>query len=77
MERARRPEAEKAARLTSQFIENASALLKDKKPANMVLLRGFSKLPKILGQLGRTSSINVRVLLISVSLPLVMVSANL
>lgn len=43
--KARRPQAEKAARLTNQFIEQASKLLKEKQPANMVLMRGFSKLP--------------------------------
>jgi 2,3-bisphosphoglycerate-independent phosphoglycerate mutase len=38
-------ESEKAARLVNQFIISAEVLLADKKPANMILLRGFAKLP--------------------------------
>ena len=39
------PETEKTVRIVSNFIEQASDLLKDQDLANMVLLRGFSKKP--------------------------------
>ena len=39
------PETEKAARYVNQFIISARKLLADKHPANMILLRGFAKLP--------------------------------
>jgi 2,3-bisphosphoglycerate-independent phosphoglycerate mutase len=38
-------EAEKTVRIVSNFIEKASELLKNQNPANMVILRGFSKRP--------------------------------
>ncbi len=37
--------SEKAARYVNQFITSAQKLLADKYPANMILLRGFAKLP--------------------------------
>jgi len=37
--------SDKSARLINQFIEQASKLLADKNPANMIMLRGFAKLP--------------------------------
>jgi len=40
-----RPGAEKTARLLNQFIAQARQLLSAQKPANMILLRGFDKLP--------------------------------
>jgi len=39
------PSAEHTAGLVSQFIDQAHEILKDEHPANMVLLRGFSKKP--------------------------------
>ncbi len=39
------PGAEKAACLVNRFIEQAGKLLAGKHPANMILLRGFAKLP--------------------------------
>jgi 2,3-bisphosphoglycerate-independent phosphoglycerate mutase len=45
--RALKPEAEKAARLVNQFVEQAQRLLADKHPANMILLRGFARLPSL------------------------------
>ena len=41
------PEAKKTARLVNSFIQQAERLLKNSSPANMVLLRGFSRLPEI------------------------------
>jgi 2,3-bisphosphoglycerate-independent phosphoglycerate mutase len=41
------PDSEKAARYVNQFITSAKALLADKHPANMILLRGFAKLPSL------------------------------
>jgi 2,3-bisphosphoglycerate-independent phosphoglycerate mutase len=38
-------QSEKAARYVNQFITSAQKLLADKHPANMILLRGFAKLP--------------------------------
>lgn len=42
------PEAERTAKVANQFASKAKELLKDKHPANMVLLRGFSKHPRFL-----------------------------
>jgi 2,3-bisphosphoglycerate-independent phosphoglycerate mutase len=39
------PQAEKTADLVKEFIEQARRILSDHNPANMVLFRGFSKLP--------------------------------
>jgi 2,3-bisphosphoglycerate-independent phosphoglycerate mutase len=39
------PEAEKTADLVKRFLDQAREILADHHPANMVLLRGFSKLP--------------------------------
>ena len=39
------PDTEKTVRIVTNFIEQASELLKDQSPANMVLLRGFSTKP--------------------------------
>ena len=44
---ARRPEAELAARLANDFVAQARGVLKDKRPANMVMLRGFANKPPI------------------------------
>jgi 2,3-bisphosphoglycerate-independent phosphoglycerate mutase len=44
---ATQPVAEKTARLANRFVEQASKLLAGKSPANMILLRGFAKLPAI------------------------------
>ncbi len=41
------PEAERTAKIVNEFVEKAGALLKDQGPANMVLLRGFAKLPTL------------------------------
>lgn len=41
------PEAERSAAIVKKFIASARELLKDKEPANFVLLRGFAKRPKI------------------------------
>ncbi len=41
------PASEKAARLVSQFLEQARHILADCWPANMVLLRGFARLPPL------------------------------
>ena len=41
------PEAERTANLVNDFIEQARILLHDQHPANMMLLRGFSKWPDI------------------------------
>jgi 2,3-bisphosphoglycerate-independent phosphoglycerate mutase len=43
--RALEPNSEKAAKLVNLFINSAQKLLADKYPANMILLRGFAKLP--------------------------------
>ena len=42
---ARCPEAELAAALVNEFVAKARAILKDKQPANMVMLRGLAKKP--------------------------------
>ena len=39
--------SEKTANYVNQFLEKAEMILKDEKPANMLLLRGFAKLPKV------------------------------
>lgn len=44
---AERPEAEATARLVNDFIAQARERLADKHPANMLLLRGFSKWPEL------------------------------
>jgi 2,3-bisphosphoglycerate-independent phosphoglycerate mutase len=41
------PESEKAAEFANRFIRQAGSLLVDKQPANMIMLRGFAKFPKI------------------------------
>ncbi len=41
------PEAEETAQLLNRWIEEARRLLADRHPANMVLLRGFSKDPRL------------------------------
>ncbi|MGH7377400.1 MAG: 2,3-bisphosphoglycerate-independent phosphoglycerate mutase, partial [Candidatus Methylomirabilales bacterium] len=41
------PEAAKSARVVNAFVEAARALLKDRHPANMVLLRGFARHPAL------------------------------
>jgi len=40
-------EAERAAEYVNQFIDQARQVLKDRSPANMILLRGFAKLPEL------------------------------
>jgi 2,3-bisphosphoglycerate-independent phosphoglycerate mutase len=40
-------QSEKSAQLINQFIEQARKLLSDKNPANMIMLRGFAKLPSL------------------------------
>jgi 2,3-bisphosphoglycerate-independent phosphoglycerate mutase len=45
--RALKPTAKKSVRLVNQFIKQARALLADKHPANMIMLRGFAKRPAI------------------------------
>ncbi|MBN1934576.1 MAG: 2,3-bisphosphoglycerate-independent phosphoglycerate mutase [Anaerolineae bacterium] len=42
-----RPEAEKAAYLVNAFVEQAGSLLAGQSPANMILLRGFARLPAV------------------------------
>ena len=42
-----KPEAEDAARIVNQFVSQVRQVLKGKSPANMVLLRGFAKLPEL------------------------------
>ncbi len=39
--------ARKTAKLVNEFIAKARALLADRKPANMIMLRGFAKLPTV------------------------------
>ena len=41
------PSSRKAAEFANQFIQQARMLLADKRPANMILLRGFAKFPEI------------------------------
>ncbi len=45
---ATRPGSERAARIANQFIQQAGCLLADRYPANMIMLRGFARLPKLL-----------------------------
>ena len=40
-----KPEAERTAKLVNEFVEKARAILAEERPANMVLLRGFAKVP--------------------------------
>lgn len=42
-----KPEAERTAKLVNEFVEKARALLAKERPANMVLLRGFAKVPAL------------------------------
>ncbi len=44
---AKTPEAERTAGLVNTFIERARSLLKDRHPANMILLRGLAKHPHL------------------------------
>jgi len=44
---ARVPEAERTAGIVNAFIKQAQVLLKEKHPANMILLRGFAKHPNL------------------------------
>jgi 2,3-bisphosphoglycerate-independent phosphoglycerate mutase len=39
--------SERTAQIANQFIADASKLLEDKQPANMIILRGFARLPEI------------------------------
>ncbi|MBI5298379.1 MAG: 2,3-bisphosphoglycerate-independent phosphoglycerate mutase [Chloroflexi bacterium] len=41
------PGSERSAQFLNQFIEKARCLLAEKQPANMIMLRGFAKLPRI------------------------------
>ncbi|HWQ69964.1 MAG TPA: 2,3-bisphosphoglycerate-independent phosphoglycerate mutase [Patescibacteria group bacterium] len=41
------PGAERTAELVNQFVDQARAVLKEEKPANMILLRGFALPPKL------------------------------
>ena len=45
--RALNPGSELTAQITRQFIDRARPILADHSPANMVLLRGFARLPKV------------------------------
>ncbi len=47
--RALEPGAERAAGLANQFVERARKLLAGKHPANMILLRGFARFPRLPG----------------------------
>ncbi len=42
-----RPDSERAAALANQFITQAGRLLRDRQPANMILLRGFARFPAV------------------------------
>ena len=42
------PQAQRTAEIANEFVSQASSLLQGKTPANMVLLRGFSRRPNIL-----------------------------
>jgi len=44
---ATKPEAERTAGIANNFVERAKEILAKQSPANMLLLRGFSKLPQI------------------------------
>ena len=41
------PKSEKTVLIVNQFLELAELILKEESPANMLLLRGFAKLPKV------------------------------
>jgi len=41
------PEAESTAEIVQKFIQKANGILRDRRPANTVLLRGFSRIPQI------------------------------
>lgn len=43
------PAAEKSAAVLNKYIERVREVLKNERPANMILVRGFDKLPKIIG----------------------------
>jgi 2,3-bisphosphoglycerate-independent phosphoglycerate mutase len=45
--RALQPGSGKAARLANQFVKRARRLLVDRRPANMILLRGFARFPRV------------------------------
>jgi 2,3-bisphosphoglycerate-independent phosphoglycerate mutase len=45
--RAGDPGSEKTARIASEFLHQARAILKDERPANFLMLRGFAKHPQI------------------------------
>ena len=45
--RALNPQAQKTADYVNRFIDQAASLLADQKPANMILLRGFARLPAL------------------------------
>ncbi len=45
--RATSPGAQRTAELANEFIAQAGAILREERPANMVLLRGFSRLPHL------------------------------
>ena len=42
-----KPEAQKTANLVNQFVEQAAQLMREEERANMLLLRGFAKLPTL------------------------------
>jgi 2,3-bisphosphoglycerate-independent phosphoglycerate mutase len=42
-----RPDSERAAQLANRFIDKARQVLADRHPANMVLLRGFARFPRV------------------------------
>ena len=45
--KSKKPTSNKTARFANLFVNQARELLKDKHPANMILMRGFAKLPKV------------------------------
>ncbi len=45
--KATRPDSQKSATIANEFIERARQLLADKKPANMIMLRGLAKRPAL------------------------------
>ena len=45
--RANKPQGQKTARIANEFIARANDLLKDERPANGIMMRGFSKIPDI------------------------------
>jgi 2,3-bisphosphoglycerate-independent phosphoglycerate mutase len=45
--KANHPEGHKAARIANEFIARANELLRDERPANGIMMRGFSKTPAI------------------------------